>query len=70
MSMAMLLVTLGIVCIGLTLASFMNSLECYGTIYDIRKPAYVLTQWRALFPVNNLPSWLKGSFTSTLLRMM
>ncbi len=32
MIMAMLLVTLGIVCIGLTLAGFMNSLECYGTI--------------------------------------
>jgi ABC-2 type transport system permease protein len=28
----MLLVTLGIVCIGLTLASFMNRLESYGTI--------------------------------------
>ncbi len=54
----MLLVTLGMVCIGLTLASFMNSLESYGTIMTfVNLPMFLLSG--ALFPVNNLPSWLK-----------
>jgi ABC-2 type transport system permease protein len=54
----MLLVTLGMVCIGLTLASFMNCLESYGTIMTfVNLPMSLLSG--ALFPVNNLPSWLK-----------
>jgi ABC-2 type transport system permease protein len=54
----MLLVTLGMVCIGLTLASFMNSLESYGTIMTfVNLPMFLLSG--ALFPVNNLSSWLK-----------
>jgi ABC-2 type transport system permease protein len=53
----MLLVTLGTVCIGLTLASFMTSLESYGTIMTfVNLPLFLLSG--ALFPVNNLPSWL------------
>jgi ABC-2 type transport system permease protein len=54
----MLLITLGTVCIGLTLASFMNSLESYGTIMTfVNLPMFLLSG--ALFPVNNLPSWLQ-----------
>jgi ABC-2 type transport system permease protein len=54
----MLLITLGFVCIGLTLASFMNSLESYGTIMTfVNLPMFFLSG--ALFPVNNLPSWLQ-----------
>lgn len=53
----MLLITLGMVCIGLTLASFMSSLESYGTIVTfVNLPMFLLSG--ALFPVNNLPSWL------------
>jgi ABC-2 type transport system permease protein len=54
----MLLVTLGTVCIGLTLASFMTSLESYGTIMTfVNLPLFLLSG--ALFPVNNLPPWLQ-----------
>jgi ABC-2 type transport system permease protein len=54
----MLLVTLGTVCIGLTLASFMTSLESYGTIMTfVNLPIFLLSG--ALFPVNNLPPWLQ-----------
>jgi ABC-2 type transport system permease protein len=54
----MLLITLGMVCIGLTLASFMSSLESYGTIMTfVNLPMFLLSG--ALFPVNSLPSWLK-----------
>lgn len=54
----MLLITLGMVCIGLTLASFMSSLESYGTIVTfVNLPMFLLSG--ALFPVNNLPSWLQ-----------
>lgn len=53
----MLLITLGMVCIGLTIASFMTSLESYGTIVTfVNLPMFLLSG--ALFPVNNLPSWL------------
>jgi ABC-2 type transport system permease protein len=53
------LITLGVVCIGLTLASFMTSLESYGTIMTfVNLPMFLLSG--ALFPVNNLPSWLKA----------
>ena len=54
----MLLVTLGMACIGLTLASFMDSLESYGTIMTfVNMPMFFLSG--ALFPVNNLPFWLQ-----------
>jgi ABC-2 type transport system permease protein len=54
----MLIITLGLVCIGLTLASFMNSLESYGTIMTfVNLPMFFLSG--ALFPVNNLPPWLQ-----------
>jgi ABC-2 type transport system permease protein len=54
----MLLIALGMVCIGLTLASFMSSLESYGTIVTfVNLPMFLLSG--ALFPVNNLPSWLQ-----------
>lgn len=54
----MLLITLGMACIGLTLASFMDSLESYGTIVTfVNLPMFFLSG--ALFPVNNLPSWLQ-----------
>lgn len=53
----MLLITIGTVCIGLTLASFMNSLESYGTIMTfVNLPMFLLSG--ALFPVNSLPPWL------------
>lgn len=54
----MLLVTVGLACIGLTLASFMDSLESYGTIMTfVNLPMFFLSG--ALFPVNNLPPWLQ-----------
>ncbi len=54
----MILITLGLACIGLTLASFMDSLESYGTIVTfVNLPMFFLSG--ALFPVNNLPPWLQ-----------
>ena len=54
----MFLITVGLVCIGLTLASFMNSLESFGTIMTfVNLPMFLLSG--ALFPVQNLPSWLQ-----------
>jgi ABC-2 type transport system permease protein len=54
----MFLITVGLVCIGLTLASFMNSLESFGTIMTfVNLPMFLLSG--ALFPVKNLPSWLQ-----------
>jgi ABC-2 type transport system permease protein len=54
----MLLITLGMVCIGLTIASFMSSLESYGTIVTfVNLPMFLLSG--ALFPVFDLPSWLQ-----------
>lgn len=54
----MILITLGMACIGLTLASFMDSLESYGTIMTfVNLPMFFLSG--ALFPVYNLPTWLQ-----------
>jgi ABC-2 type transport system permease protein len=54
----MLLITLGLVCIGLTLASFVNSRESFGSIMTfVNLPMFFLSG--ALFPVSNLPSWLQ-----------
>ena len=57
----MLLITVGLVCIGLTLASLMTSLESFGTIMTfVNMPMFFLSG--ALFPVTSLPSWLKWAF--------
>jgi ABC-2 type transport system permease protein len=54
----MFLITVGLVCIGLTLASFMESLESFGSIMTfVNLPMFFLSG--ALFPVSNLPSWLQ-----------
>ncbi len=57
----MLLITVGLVCIGLIIASFMASLESFGTIVTfVNMPMFFLSG--ALFPVMNLPWWLKWAF--------
>jgi ABC-2 type transport system permease protein len=57
----MLLITVGLVCIGLIIASLMTSLESFGTIVTfVNMPMFFLSG--ALFPVTNLPSWLKWAF--------
>lgn len=57
----MLLITVGLVCIGLIIASFMTSLESFGTIVTfVNMPMFFLSG--ALFPVTNLPWWLKWAF--------
>lgn len=54
----MLLITFGLVCIGLTIASFITSLESYGAIQSfINLPLFFLSG--ALFPLSNIPSWLQ-----------
>jgi len=56
----MLLVTFGLVSIGLTLASFMGSLEGFGTIQSfINLPLFFLSG--ALFPLRgaSIPNWLE-----------
>jgi len=57
----MIIITVGLVCIGLAIASFMDSLESFGTIVTfVNLPMFFLSG--ALFPVTNLPSWLKWAF--------
>jgi ABC-2 type transport system permease protein len=54
----MLLITVGLVSIGLTIASFMGSLESFGAIQSfINLPLFFLSG--ALFPIPNLPDWLQ-----------
>jgi ABC-2 type transport system permease protein len=54
----MLLVTFGMVSIGLILASFMESLESYGVIQTfVNLPLFFLSG--ALFPLSYFPDWLK-----------
>ena len=56
----MLLITFGLVSIGLTLASFMGSLEGFGTIQSfINLPLFFLSG--ALFPLRgaSIPTWLQ-----------
>ncbi len=56
----MLLITFGLVSIGLTLASFMGSLEGFGTIQSfINLPLFFLSG--ALFPLrgSSIPTWLQ-----------
>lgn len=54
----MLLVTFGLVCIGLTFASLMKSFEGFGLIQTfINLPMFFLSG--ALFPLANVPLWLQ-----------
>jgi len=60
----MILITFGLVSIGLTIASFMGSLESFGAIQTfINLPLFFLSG--ALFPLKgpgiNLPSWLTAA---------
>jgi len=53
--------TIGLVCIGLTIASLLNSLENFGAIMTfVNMPMFFLSG--ALFPVATLPDWLKWVF--------
>ena len=57
----MILITVGVVCIGLVIASVLNSLENFGAIVTfVNMPMFFLSG--ALFPVATLPSWLKWVF--------
>jgi ABC-2 type transport system permease protein len=54
----MLLITFGLVCIGLTFASWMKSLEGFGLVQTfINLPMFFLSG--ALFPLSNVPHWLQ-----------
>ncbi|NMB78373.1 MAG: ABC transporter permease [Methanomicrobiales archaeon] len=54
----MLLITFGLVCIGLTFASVMKSFEGFGLIQTfINLPMFFLSG--ALFPLTNVPEWLR-----------
>ena len=57
----MILITIGLTCIGLIIASLMTSLESFGTIVTfVNMPMFFLSG--ALFPVTNLPAWIKWAF--------
>ncbi len=57
----MVLITIGLTCIGLIIASLMTSLESFGTIVTfVNMPMFFLSG--ALFPVTNLPVWIKWAF--------
>ncbi len=57
----MILITVGLTCIGLIIASLITSLESFGTIVTfVNMPMFFLSG--ALFPINNLPSWIKWAF--------
>ncbi|MDN7024378.1 daunorubicin ABC transporter permease [Methanoculleus sp. FWC-SCC1] len=54
----MLLITFGLVCIGLSFASLMKSFEGFGLIQTfINLPMFFLSG--ALFPLSNVPAWLR-----------
>jgi ABC-2 type transport system permease protein len=54
----MVLITFGIVSIGLTLASLMDSLESFGVIQTfVNLPLFFLSG--ALFPLTFVPEWLR-----------
>jgi ABC-2 type transport system permease protein len=56
----MLLITFGLVSIGLTIASFMGSLESFGAIQSfINLPLFFLSG--ALFQLQSLPNWLQDA---------
>jgi ABC-2 type transport system permease protein len=53
----MLLITFGMVSVGLTIASLMESLESFGVIQTfVNLPLFFLSG--ALFPIGNFPKWL------------
>lgn len=57
----MIIITIGLTCIGLIIASLMTSLESFGTIVTfVNMPMFFLSG--ALFPVTNLPLWIKWAF--------
>jgi len=57
----MVLIAVGLVCIGLIIASILNSLENFGAIVTfVNMPMFFLSG--ALFPVATLPAWLKWVF--------
>jgi ABC-2 type transport system permease protein len=57
----MLVITLGLVCIGLIIASLMKSLESYHSITTfVNMPLFFLSG--ALYPVANIPYWLRWLF--------
>jgi ABC-2 type transport system permease protein len=57
----MLLITFGVVCVGLTIASYLESLESFGLIQTfVNLPLFFLSG--ALFPVTNIPAWLQWAF--------
>lgn len=62
----MLLITSGLVCIGLTFASLLKSFEGFGLIQTfINLPMFFLSG--ALFPLSNVPYWLQwASFVNPL----
>jgi len=54
----MMLVALGIVGIGVAIASVLESMEGFGMVMNfVIMPMFFLSG--ALFPINNLPNWLK-----------
>jgi ABC-2 type transport system permease protein len=54
----MLLITFGLVSVGLVVASFMNSLDSFGAVQSfVNLPMFFLSG--ALFPISTLPDWLK-----------
>jgi len=54
----MMLIALGIVGIGVAIASVLSSMEGFGVIMNfVIMPMFFLSG--ALFPINNLPDWLK-----------
>lgn len=57
--LVIILITFGLVGIGLTVASFIDSLESFGVIQSfINLPLFFLSG--AIFPIgNNLPEWLR-----------
>jgi ABC-2 type transport system permease protein len=57
----MILVTIGLTCLGLIIASLMTSLESFGTIVTfVNLPMFFFSG--ALFPVTSLPYWIKWAF--------
>lgn len=59
--LVMILVTVGLTCIGLIIASLMTSLESFGTIVTfVNLPMFFLSG--ALFPVTSLPYRIKWAF--------
>jgi ABC-2 type transport system permease protein len=57
----MIIITIGLTCIGLIIASLMSTLESFGTIVTfVNMPMFFLSG--ALFPVTNLPQWIRWAF--------